>query len=52
MPIIRDWNKYLTQDELDKRIYDSIRKNAKDVAFKIKEANNKENSTNNELSYV
>lgn len=46
MPIIREWKTYYTQEELDKKIYNSIRKNAKEVAIEIKQnvlSNNKIN---------
>ena len=36
MPIIRDWKKYFTIDEVDERLKKSIRKNAKAVAREIK----------------
>lgn len=35
MSKIIDWKKYFTQTEVDKKIHDSIRKNAKDVAKEV-----------------
>lgn len=44
MPIIRNWKTYYTIEEVDKKLKESIRKNAKEVAAEIKKnvlSNNK-----------